>query len=75
MRRDPAIPTWDPRCIPGGIPTGIMEHPKSNPRLHGVTNSTVSVIHAHKMDPSQDHEGEYFSRWDKGSQVEYVNPE
>lgn len=33
------------------------------------------VIHAHKMDPSQDHEGEYFSRWDKGSQVEYVNPE
>lgn len=48
---------------------------KSNPRLHGVTNSTVSVIHAHKMDPSQDHEGEYFSKWDKGSQVEYVNPE
>ena len=37
--------------------------------------STVCVIHVHKMDPSQDHEGEYFSRWDKGSQVEYVNPE
>ena len=38
MRRDPAIPTWDPRCIPsgippfsGGIPTGIMEHPRWDP--------------------------------------------
>ena len=34
MRWDPTITTWDPRCIPGGIPpfsggipTGIMEHP------------------------------------------------
>ena len=38
MRRDPAIPTWDPRCIPGGIPpssggipTGILEHPRWDP--------------------------------------------
>ena len=38
MRRDPAIPTWDPRCIPcgispfsGGIPSGIMERPTWDP--------------------------------------------
>ena len=38
MRRDPAIPTWDPRCIPGGIPpfsggipSRIMEHPVWDP--------------------------------------------
>ena len=35
---DPANPTWDPRCVPGGIlpfsggiPGGIMEHPAWDP--------------------------------------------
>ena len=28
---DPANPTWDPRCVPGGIPPGIMEHPAWDP--------------------------------------------
>ena len=31
IRWDPANPTWDPRCVPGGIPGGIMEHPAWDP--------------------------------------------
>ena len=31
IRWDPANPTWDPRCVPGGIPPGIMEHPAWDP--------------------------------------------
>ena len=38
IRWDPANPTWDPRCVPGGIPPfsggippGIMEHPTWDP--------------------------------------------
>ena len=38
IRWDPTIPTWDPRCVPGGIPPfsggipgGIMEHPAWDP--------------------------------------------
>ena len=36
VRRDPANPAWDPRFVPGGIPTGILEaltwDPALNPR-------------------------------------------
>ena len=38
IRWDPANPTWDPMCVPGGIPPfsggipgGIMEHPAWDP--------------------------------------------
>ena len=31
IRWDPINPTWDPRCVPDGIPSGIMEHPAWDP--------------------------------------------
>ena len=31
IKWDPADPTWDPRCAPGGIPPGTMEHPAWDP--------------------------------------------
>ena len=49
MRRNPAIPTWDPRRIPGGIPpfsggipTGIMEDPVWDPTRDYGTFCVVS---------------------------------
>ena len=42
MRRNPAIPYWDPRRIPGGIPTGIMEHPVWDPTRDYGTFRVVS---------------------------------
>ena len=49
MRRNPAIPTWDPRRIPGGIPpfsggipTGIMKHPVWDPTRDYGTFRVVS---------------------------------
>ena len=57
MRRDPAIPTWDPRCIPGGIPpfsggipSRIMEHPVWDPtRDYGTSHmgSHQSLLGSH----------------------------
>ena len=34
VRRDPANPAWDPRFVPGGIPTGILEPPTWDPALN-----------------------------------------
>ena len=54
MRRDLTIPTWDSRCIPGGIPpfsggisTGIMEHPVWDPTRDYGTSHVGSQMGSH----------------------------
>ena len=50
MRRDPAIPTWDPRCIPGGIP------PFSRPGLWNIPGGIPPRIMEHPVwDPTRDY--------------------
>ena len=47
IRWDPANPTWDPRCVPGGIPPGIMEHPAWDPTWDYGTSRLKFLIASH----------------------------
>ena len=54
IRWDPANPTWDPRCVPGGIPPfsggipgGIMEHPAWDPTWDYGTSRMGSRMGSH----------------------------